>query len=73
MKKVLLLGGAGFIGFNIAKYLVNNKNYAITIADNFFRGGGKIDKNLSDLVEDNNISLIEGDFTSTNSFGWIFE
>ena len=48
MKKILLLGGAGFIGFNIAKYLVNNNNYKITIADNFFRGGGKIDKNLSD-------------------------
>tara|TARA_B100000035_G_scaffold313245_1_gene326527 strand:- start:1699 stop:2724 length:1026 start_codon:yes stop_codon:yes gene_type:complete len=68
MKKVLLLGGAGFIGFNIAKYLVNSNNYAITIADNFFRGGGKIDKNLSDLVKNNNISLIEGDFTNVNSF-----
>ena len=68
MKKVLLLGGAGFIGFNIAKYLVNNKNYKITIADNFFRGGGKIDKNLSNLVKEGNISLIEGDFTNENSF-----
>ena len=68
MKKVLLLGGAGFIGFNIAKYLVNIKNYEITIADNFFRGGGKIDNHLSDLVKENNISLIEGDFTNENSF-----
>tara|TARA_B100000963_G_scaffold116056_1_gene101085 strand:- start:2328 stop:3341 length:1014 start_codon:yes stop_codon:yes gene_type:complete len=68
MKKVLLLGGAGFIGFNIAKYLVYIKNYEITIADNFFRGGGKIDNHLSDLVKENNISLIEGDFTNENSF-----
>ena len=27
-KKVLLLGGAGFIGFNIAKYLAENRDYS---------------------------------------------
>ena len=43
MKKVLLLGGAGFIGYNITKYLAENRDYSITIADNFFRNGGKID------------------------------
>ena len=43
MKKVLLLGGAGFIGFSIAKYLAEKGGYKITIADNFFRAGGKID------------------------------
>ena len=26
MKKVIILGGAGFIGLNIAKYLIANKN-----------------------------------------------
>ena len=36
MKKVLLLGGAGFIGFNIAKYLAERGDYKISIADNFF-------------------------------------
>ena len=34
IEKVLLLGGAGFIGFSIAKYL-KNEDYKITIADNF--------------------------------------
>ena len=38
MKKVIILGGAGFIGLNIAKYLIANKNYKITIADNLSRG-----------------------------------
>lgn len=37
-KRVLLLGGAGFIGFNITKYLAENRNYQLTIADNFARG-----------------------------------
>lgn len=63
MKKVLLLGGAGFIGYNIAKYLSENRDYEITIADNLFRGGGKIDQTLEELVSLHNIKLIEGDFT----------
>ena len=37
-KKVLILGGAGFIGFSIAKYLLSSKNYEITIADIFNPG-----------------------------------
>ena len=37
-KNVLLLGGAGFIGFNITKYLAENRDYKLTIADNFARG-----------------------------------
>ena len=50
MKKVLLLGGAGFIGFSIAKYLAKKGGYKITTADNFFRAGGKIDSSLQTLL-----------------------
>ena len=32
-KKALLIGGAGFIGLNITKYLAENRDYEITIAD----------------------------------------
>jgi UDP-glucose 4-epimerase len=63
IKKVLLLGGAGFIGMNIAKFLSQKSGYAITIADNFFRGGGKIDSDLEALVTGHGIRLVEGDFT----------
>ena len=68
MKKVLLIGGAGFIGFNIAKYLVNERNYKITIADSFFRTGGKVDKEFDDFISKNKIQLISGDFTESKSF-----
>jgi len=68
MKKVLLLGGAGFIGFNIAKYLSRNRDYEISIADNFFRGGGKVDDILEKLVSKFSIKLIEGDFTLPEVF-----
>lgn len=68
MKKVLLIGGAGFIGYNITKYLAENRNYAITIADNFFRHGGKIDDLLQILVDKHTIKIIAGDFTEVNAY-----
>jgi nucleoside-diphosphate-sugar epimerase len=67
MKKVLLIGGAGFIGMRIAKYLLENRdNYQITIADNFFRG--KMDEDLSTLVEKYNVKVVKGDFTDSSAF-----
>lgn len=68
MKKVLLLGGAGFIGFSIAKYLAEKGGYKITIADNFFRAGGKIDYILQSLVDEHNIRIVSGDFTESKYF-----
>ena len=66
MKKVFILGGAGFIGYNITKYLAENKDYDITIGDNFFRG--QMDEDLSALVKTHNIKVIEGDFTNSATF-----
>ena len=68
MKKVLLIGGAGFIGFNIAKFLADKNVYKITIADNFFRVGGKMDDSIKALVEKYNVNIISADFTDKNSF-----
>lgn len=65
-KKVLVIGGAGFIGMNIVKELAKKEGYKITIGDNFFRG--KMDAQLSKLVEDYNIKVISADFTEASSF-----
>lgn len=65
-KKVLLLGGAGFIGYNISKKLSEMKDYKLTIADNFSRG--QKDPELLSLVNAHDITLIEGDFTNTATF-----
>ena len=46
--KVLIIGGAGFIGMNIVKELAKKNGYEITIGDNFFRG--KMDAQLTKLV-----------------------
>jgi len=60
------MGGAGFIGFNLAKYICENSNYDLTLADNLSRG--RMDHYLSDLITKNNITFIEADFTKKQSF-----
>ncbi len=65
-KKVLLLGGAGFIGLNIAKYLSGNRDHELTIADNFTRG--KEDDDFKQLVQKHHIKVIPGDYTDPSAF-----
>lgn len=62
MKKILILGGAGFIGLNLAKVLTTDSSNNVTIVDNFFRG--KMDSVLSELMTRKNIKVVEADLTS---------
>ncbi|MCB0482528.1 MAG: NAD(P)-dependent oxidoreductase [Flavobacteriales bacterium] len=66
MKKVLLIGGAGFIGLNICQHLCEKGGYKITILDNFFRG--KKDEVLSALVDKYQIEVLTGDCTDAETY-----
>lgn len=65
-KKVLLLGGAGFIGYNITKFLAENRSYSLTIADNFARG--RQDDLFNALVDRHGIKVVPGDYTDPKTY-----
>ena len=59
MKRVLVTGGAGFIGSHLCRRLVNNGDDVIC-ADNFFTGSKK---NIEPLLDCHNFELIRHDLT----------
>lgn len=56
MTKILITGGAGFIGSNLCDYFVN-KQYEVVCLDNFSTGNLK---NVEHLISNQNFQLIEG-------------
>jgi len=65
-KKVLILGGAGFIGLGIVRFLGENRDYDITIADIF--SPGQKDSDFDQVVSDHSIKVFEGDFAEPELF-----
>lgn len=57
MKRILVTGGAGFIGSNLCQYLLRRGNYVICL-DNFYTGRME---NIQDLKNDSNFELMTYD------------
>ncbi len=60
MKKILITGGTGFIGYHLATRLAA-QNHDITLADNFFRS--EYDEDLKNLLDKPNVKLLKLDLT----------
>ena len=57
--KILVTGGAGFVGSHLCKELLKKDNYVICV-DNFFTGSKS---NIINLLSDSNFELIRHDIT----------
>ena len=66
MKKILVTGGAGFIGYHLADYL-STFPYEITIIDNLSRG--KMDEEFQALISKGNVIYINADLTLKDYYG----
>jgi UDP-glucose 4-epimerase/UDP-glucuronate decarboxylase len=58
-KRILITGGAGFIGFQIAKNLAENSSDEITIIDDLSKG--RVDSALRKLLSRGNVNFIQLD------------
>ena len=59
MKKILITGGAGFLGSHLCEKLILNNDDIICV-DNFYTGSKQ---NVSHLIENTNFELIRHDIT----------
>lgn len=73
MRRILITGGAGFIGLNLAKEYANER-YVIDIIDDFSRG--KQDEELHKVLRLKNVNLIKKDIEKRinlkNNYEFIF-
>lgn len=65
VKKILVTGGAGFIGYHLSKYFAKEGN-EVTIIDNLFRG--EVDSELKEIIKMENVKYIEADLTECRFF-----
>lgn len=65
-KKVLILGGAGFIGLELAKNIAKDDTSDITIAD--LCSKDQIDNEFNSAVSQYDLNVIKGDFSDLNTF-----
>ena len=61
MKKILVLGGCGFIGTELVKALIK-KNYNVTVIDSTWLGNR--------LIKSKNLNIIKKDIRNISSFSF---
>ena len=64
--RILITGGAGFVGYHLAFQLSQEPTNHLVLVDNFVRG--QLDQDLETLIERPNVRLISADLTDAASF-----
>jgi len=65
-KKILITGGAGFIGYHLTRRLCREPDTEVILIDNFQRG--RRDGDLESVLDEPNVTCIEGDLTGEEIF-----
>jgi len=61
-QRIFITGGAGFIGANLTRFLLNNLKCSITVYDNLSTGSkANLDKAIADSAKNGSVEFIEGD------------
>lgn len=66
MKKILITGGAGFIGHHLAKHLLQDSGTELVLVDNLQRG--KIDADLQSVLDNPRVKFLTLDLTDLGSY-----
>jgi len=65
--KILITGGAGFIGYHLTKHLLHDSDAELVVVDNLFRPGG-MDRELTELFKDPRITFKQMDLTDARAY-----
>jgi nucleoside-diphosphate-sugar epimerase len=65
MKKILITGGAGFVGYHLCKELLLDSNSELFIMDNLQRG--KMDEDFTNLLQSERVHFYTTDLTAPNA------
>ena len=66
INKILITGGAGFIGYHLSKALAKNDENNILIVDNLSKG--KMDKTFKKLIHKSNVTFYEMDLSNLKEY-----
>jgi UDP-glucose 4-epimerase/UDP-glucuronate decarboxylase len=66
MARILILGGAGFIGYHLAQRLSQEPGHALTVVDDLSRG--RLDAELEALLARPGVTFVRADLTNPTTF-----
>lgn len=65
-KKILILGGLGFIGYHLSKKICKNVNNSVTLVDDVSRG--QLDTYTREIIKKKNVRFLKLNLTDLKSF-----
>lgn len=67
MRRIIVTGGSGFIGYHLAENLARDINNEVTVIDNHARGAA--DEMFDELISRDNVIFLKEDLTQKNFYG----